>query len=74
MNSWIFYLNDSMRTMTAVIGVGTNRAEGEADALGKWDTFASGRSDYTERSPIAEVIYSELCTELGANNMPGLIK
>jgi len=73
MNTWIFYFIDSLNTMTAVAGTGTNRAEGEVDARAKWAALVAGRSDNTERSPIVDCIDSGLTTTLSADNMPGLI-
>lgn len=73
MNTWIFYFTDSLRTMTAVAGVGVNRTEGEADARAKWEALVSGRPDYATRTPIIECIYSGLTTELDGDAMPGLL-
>lgn len=73
MVSCIFYLTDSLRTMTAVLGTGETKSAAEADALVLWDTTFSGRTDYAERTPIIEIIDSGLSTELGNNSMPGLV-
>ena len=73
MESWIFYLNDSLGAMTAVVGAGATMSEAEEDAKTKWDTWASGRPDYTERAPIVSVIYSTISTELLDDNLVGLI-
>lgn len=73
MNSWIFYMTDSLGSMSAVVGIGTDIAEAEAAAHVKWDALASGRPDYAERSPIAGVIYSTISTKLNSDDMPGLI-
>ena len=73
MNTWIFYFTDSLRTMTAVAGTGTNRTEGETDARAKWAALMAGRPDGGERSPIVECIDSGLTTELRGDSMPGLI-
>lgn len=72
MNSWIFYFTDSMSSMVAVVGSGETREEGEAAALSKWDTAASLLDDYAERSPIMEIVYSGLSTELDGD-LPGLL-
>lgn len=72
MDSYIFYLTDSLSTMTAVVGSGESIAEAEGDALAKWDTAVSGRDDYADRTPIIEVIYSTISTE-DSDSMPGLI-
>lgn len=73
MNSWIFYLTDSLNTMTAVAGEGELIADAEVDALAKWDTAISGREDYAERAHIVGVIYSAIATEPSGDDMPGLI-
>lgn len=73
MNSCIFYFTDSLRTMTAVVGSGTNPSECEADARAKWAALVAGRPDNGERSPIVEVLNAGLSTELGRDAMPGLI-
>lgn len=73
MNSWIFYLTDSKHTMSAVVGTSDNIATAEEDALAKWDTAVSGLDDYAERTPIINVLYSTLSTELDDKDIPGLI-
>lgn len=71
MNTWIFYLTDSLRTTIAVAGTGTTRAAGEADARTKWAAFVAGRPE--QRAPIIECIDSGINTEMDAYNMPGLL-
>lgn len=73
MNSWIFYITDNLRTMTAVVGDGNTQSEAEADAKTKWDAAVSGRGDYPQRVPIREVIYSTISTKVDGNDMAGLI-
>lgn len=73
MNSWIFYFTDSLNTVTAVVGAGTSMEEAKTTALAKWDTFASGRPDYTDRAPVVDVIDAELTTLSDSDDMPGLI-
>ena len=73
MDSWIFYITDSLSTMTAVVGTGESRSEAEVDARTKWDGAVDGRDDYESRIPITEVIYSTISTEAGGDGMVGLI-
>ena len=73
MNSWIFYITDSLGSMTAVVGSGGNQTEAEDGARVKWAALYDSREDFGHRAPIVEVIYSTISTEADSNEMVGLI-
>lgn len=73
MHSWLFYLTDSLGTMIAVVGDGDTRTDAEAAALANWESLTSSREDYGARSPIVEVIYAEISTETGSDDLPKLL-
>ena len=73
MNTWIFYLTDSLGTMRAVAGTGTDMGVAESNALTKWDSATNELDDYDQRTPIVSVVYSTITTELDDNLVPGLI-
>jgi len=73
MNTWIFYLTDSLGTMSAVAGTGTDMGVAESNARTKWDHETNELDDYDQRTPIVSVVYSTITTELDDNLVPGLI-
>jgi len=60
MNSYIFYLTDSLGSTTAVVGTGADHGAAESGALAKWDATIGARVDYADRTPIVASTFSML--------------
>ncbi len=58
--TFIFYITDSLDSVTAVVGTGADHSAAEAEAIAKWDAAISGRSDYAQRAPVVATNYSML--------------